>query len=103
MKDLVKNINSELVNSSGLLVQYKNIKLQNKDYIVFFRVGEFYETYFDDAIIVSQNCSIALTRKHFKFGDINLAGIPGYFSTVLLMRKYPAYPVLRDLGKLFQI
>lgn len=76
MKDLVKNINSELVNSSGLLVQYKNIKLQNKDYIVFFRVGEFYETYFDDAIIVSQNCSIALTRKHFKFGDINLAGIP---------------------------
>ena len=76
MTDLVKNINSELINSSELLVQYRNIKLQNKDYILLFRVGGFYETYFDDAHVVSKKCSIALTSKHFNFGDINLAGIP---------------------------
>lgn len=76
MADLVKNINSELINSSELLVQYRNIKKQNEDYILFFRIGEFYETYFNDALIVSEKCSIMLTRKHFKFGDVNLAGVP---------------------------
>ena len=74
MKDLVKNINSDVVNSSELLVQYRNIKAQNIDYIVLFRVGEFYESYFDDACVVSSACSINLGRKHFKFGDVNLAG-----------------------------
>lgn len=76
MADLVKNINSELVNSSELLVQYRDIKVQNKGYVLLFRVGEFYETYFDDALVVSEKCSIMLTQKHFKFGDVNLAGIP---------------------------
>ena len=76
MRDLVKNINSELINSSELLVQYREIKAQNKGYIVFFRVGEFYESYFDDASQVASACSIALGRKHFKFGDVYLAGMP---------------------------
>ncbi len=76
MADLVKDINSKLINSSELLIQYRNIKLQNEGYIVFFRVGEFYETYFDDAFCVSENCSIVLTRKCFKFGNIAMAGVP---------------------------
>ena len=76
MKDLVKNINSELIDSSDLLVQYREIKAQNKDYIVLFKVGGFYESYFNDACLVSQACSVNLGRKHFKFGDIYLAGFP---------------------------
>ncbi len=76
MKDLVKDINSELINSSDLLIQYRDIRLQNEGYIVLFRLGEFYETYFDDACVLSQVCSINLTKRHFKFGDIYLAGFP---------------------------
>ena len=57
--------------------QYMEIKGQYKDCIVFFRMGDFYETFFEDAKITSKTLDIALTRRGMKNSQaIPLAGIP---------------------------
>ena len=48
---------------SPLMVQYQEIKEKNKDALLFFRVGDFYEMFFDDAKLVSQELEITLTGK----------------------------------------
>ena len=59
-----------------LMKQYYEIKEQYKDFIVLFRVGEFFETYFDDAINFSNICNLTITRRKFKEVDALMAGIP---------------------------
>ena len=48
---------------SPMMRQYLEIKEQNKDCLLFFRVGDFYEMFFDDAITASRELEIALTGK----------------------------------------
>lgn len=48
---------------SPMMRQYLEIKEQNKENLLFFRVGDFYELFFDDAIIASQELDIVLTGK----------------------------------------
>ena len=48
---------------SPMMMQYLGIKEQNKDSIVMFRLGDFYEMFFDDAIMVSKELELALTGK----------------------------------------
>ena len=56
--------------------QYLSIKKQYPDVIVFFRLGDFYETFDDDAKIVSSVCNIVLTgREMGPGGRIPLAGV----------------------------
>ena len=67
--------------------QYKRIKKQYPDAIVFFRLGDFYETFDDDAAIVSQVCDVVLTRRNFaKSGQLPMAGVP-YHSAEAYMAK----------------
>lgn len=63
---------------SNIIGQYIELKRENIDFIVFFRLGEFYETYFEDAILVSKECEIALTGRELgnKNGTIPMAGVP---------------------------
>ncbi len=58
--------------------QYMNIKNKYRDCIVFFRMGDFYETFFEDAKITSRALDIALTKRGIKNSEqsIPLAGIP---------------------------
>ena len=49
---------------SPILMQYLSIKEENQDSIVMFRLGDFYEMFFDDAILVSKELEIALTGKN---------------------------------------
>ncbi len=57
--------------------EYLKIKHQNLDKILLFRLGDFYETFFEDAVIMSKVLEITLTgREQGKFGRIPLAGIP---------------------------
>jgi len=57
--------------------QYLRIKRQFPDTIVFFRLGDFYETFDDDARIVSQVCDIVLTsRPVAKDRRVPMAGVP---------------------------
>ncbi len=60
-----------------LLKQYKSIKDKYKDTILLFRVGDFYETFYEDAHKTSKILNITLTsRPHGKNQRIPLAGVP---------------------------
>ncbi len=60
-----------------LMKQYLQIKSEHKDKILLYRMGDFYETFFDDAKTISKILGIALTkRSHGKGGDAPLAGFP---------------------------
>lgn len=57
--------------------QYLRIKQQYPDTIVFFRLGDFYETFDDDAKLVAQACDIVLTSRPVgKNERVPLAGVP---------------------------
>ncbi len=55
--------------------QYMAFKKQYKDAILFFRMGDFYEMFFEDAVEASEILGITLTSRH-KDADIPLAGVP---------------------------
>ena len=48
---------------SPMMQQYLDIKEQYKDCILFFRLGDFYEMFFDDALKASKELEITLTGK----------------------------------------
>ena len=48
---------------SPMMQSYLNTKEQYKDCMLFYRLGDFYEMFFDDAILVSKELEIALTGK----------------------------------------
>ena len=57
--------------------EYLKIKHQNPDKILLYRLGDFYETFFEDAVTMSKELELTLTgREQGKFGRIPLAGIP---------------------------
>ena len=57
--------------------EYLKIKHHNPDKILLYRLGDFYETFFEDAVTMSKVLEITLTgREQGKFGRIPLAGIP---------------------------
>lgn len=60
-----------------LLEQYHRIKRNHKDTILLFRMGDFYETFYEDAQIASEVLGIALTaRPHGRKERVPLAGVP---------------------------
>ncbi len=48
---------------SPMMTQYMEIKEQNKDSIIFFRLGDFYEMFFDDARLASEELDLTLTGR----------------------------------------
>ena len=48
---------------SPMMMQYLSIKEENHDSIVMFRLGDFYEMFFDDALLASKVLDITLTGK----------------------------------------
>ena len=62
---------------SPIRTQYLQIKRQNPDAILFFRMGDFYEMFDEDAEIVARELELALTRRDFGRGEKSpMAGIP---------------------------
>lgn len=60
-----------------LMKQYKEIKSNFEDSILFFRLGDFYEMFFEDAVKASKELGLTLTsRNKEKNADIPLAGVP---------------------------
>ena len=76
-----------------MMQQFKQIKEQYPDTILFFRVGDFYEMFFEDATVASKELEIALTsRDGNRENGVPLAGFPHHASsgyiTRLLKRGY---------------
>lgn len=60
-----------------LIKQYREIKQKHPDAALLFRVGDFYETYCEDAVAVSEILGITLTRQaNGNNASIELAGFP---------------------------
>jgi DNA mismatch repair protein MutS len=57
--------------------QYRDIKSRHQDAILFFRMGEFYEMFYDDAELASRTLGLTLTsRNNGGAADVPLAGVP---------------------------
>ncbi|GGE21773.1 DNA mismatch repair protein MutS [Aureimonas endophytica] len=60
-----------------MMAQYIEIKAANPDCLLFYRMGDFYELFFDDAAVAAKALGIALTRRGKHQGaDIPMAGVP---------------------------
>lgn len=72
-----------------MMAQYLEIKAQHRDALLFYRMGDFYEMFFDDAVAASEALDIALTKRGKHDGeDIAMCGVPhhaaeGYFLTLI--------------------
>tara|TARA_B100001057_G_scaffold435627_1_gene466089 strand:+ start:35772 stop:38339 length:2568 start_codon:yes stop_codon:yes gene_type:complete len=64
------------VKETPLISQYNRIKAKYHDNILLFRVGDFYETFGNDAIIASKILDIVLTKRANGSSNIELAGFP---------------------------
>ncbi|TAH35301.1 MAG: DNA mismatch repair protein MutS [Alphaproteobacteria bacterium] len=73
--------------ATPLMAQYLKIKREYADYLLFFRLGDFYELFFDDAVAASAALDIALTKrgKH-QDKDIPMCGVPWHQSETYLSR-----------------
>jgi DNA mismatch repair protein MutS len=59
------------------IIQYLDIKKEHEDCILFFRMGDFYETFFEDAKTCSKVLDIVLTSKNKNSeNSVPMAGIP---------------------------
>ena len=60
-----------------MMQQYFEIKNKNKDYILFYRLGDFYEMFFDDAKLVSRELELTLTGRDCGQGErAPMCGVP---------------------------
>ena len=72
-----------------MMAQYLEIKTNYPDALLFYRMGDFYELFFDDAIAASSALDIALTKRGKHSGeDIPMCGVPhhaaeGYLLTLI--------------------
>ncbi|MGQ3356977.1 MAG: DNA mismatch repair protein MutS, partial [Phreatobacter sp.] len=70
-----------------LMEQYIEIKAANPDSLLFYRMGDFYELFFDDAVAASRALGIALTKRGKHLGeDIPMAGVPIHAADDYLQR-----------------
>lgn len=66
-----------LENHTPMMRQYLGLKAQHPDMLLFYRMGDFYELFFDDAIKASKLLGITLTQRGSSNGEpIKMAGIP---------------------------
>lgn len=72
-----------------MMAQYLEIKARHRDALLFYRMGDFYEMFFDDAVNAAAALDIALTKRGKHLGeDIAMCGVPvhaaeGYLLTLI--------------------
>jgi DNA mismatch repair protein MutS len=80
-------LNTETV--TPMMAQYLDIKARHRDALLFYRMGDFYEMFFDDAVNAAAALDIALTKRGKHLGDdIAMCGVPvhaaeGYLLTLI--------------------
>ena len=64
-------------NLSPMMQKYADLKLQMGDIIIFYRLGDFYECFFDDALLVSRMLELTLTARDCGSGlRAPMCGVP---------------------------
>lgn len=85
-----KSEESAELKETPLMKQYNAIKAKYPGTILLFRVGDFYETFGADAILVSQILGIVCTKRNNGGGDSELAGFPHHSIDTYLPRLVKA-------------
>ncbi|MCJ7499173.1 DNA mismatch repair protein MutS, partial [bacterium] len=74
-----------------MMKQYLAIKREHPDAILFFRMGDFYEMFMDDAVLAADVLKIALTaRDKGKENSVPMCGIPYHAAQTYLTRLVKA-------------
>jgi DNA mismatch repair protein MutS len=69
-----------------MMAQYLEIKEQHADALLFYRMGDFYEMFFDDAVAAASALDIALTKRGQHAGeDIPMCGVPAHSAESYLL------------------
>src|SRR3979490_798989 len=90
-------------NHTPMMQQYLRIKAQHPDVLLFYRMGDFYEMFFDDARRAAELLDIALTQRGASAGaPIPMAGVPvvtldGYLAK--LVRKGESVAICEQRGE----
>jgi len=70
-----------------MLRQYQELKQQHPGTLLFFRLGDFYELFFDDAVTGARELQITLTARHKERGDaIPMCGVPHHSAANYIAR-----------------
>jgi DNA mismatch repair protein MutS len=73
--------------ATPVMAQYLEIKAAHADYLLFYRMGDFYEMFFGDAVRASEALDIALTKRGKHLGeDIPMCGVPVHTAEQYLER-----------------
>lgn len=74
----IKSWEVNLEDTTPVMQQYLKIKRENPEILLWYRLGDFYETFFEDALIMSKELELTLTGRDAgaKLGRVPLAGIP---------------------------
>jgi len=82
-------VTAQLSTVTPMMAQYLEIKAQYPQALLFYRMGDFYELFFDDAAAAAEALDIALTKRGKHLGeDIAMCGVPvhsaeGYLLTLI--------------------
>src|SRR5471032_639630 len=67
----------QLDNVTPMMAQYLETKAAHAEYLLFYRMGDFYEMFFEDAVRAAEALDIALTKRGKHLGDdIAMCGVP---------------------------
>ncbi len=69
-----------------MMKQYKSIKERYKDCLLFFRLGDFYEMFYEDAKVASKVLGIALTSRSKGEKTVPMAGMPHHAANTYIQR-----------------
>jgi DNA mismatch repair protein MutS len=74
-------------NPTPMLRQYQELKQQHPGTLLFFRLGDFYELFFDDALTGSRELQITLTARHKETGNpVPMCGVPHHSAANYIAR-----------------
>jgi DNA mismatch repair protein MutS len=87
MSDATPEQNLSLEDATPMMAQYLAIKRENPDSLLFYRMGDFYEMFFEDARNAAAALDIALTKRGKHAGDdIPMCGVPVHAHETYLLR-----------------
>ena len=75
--------------ATPMMRQYLEVKDRHKEYLLFYRMGDFYELFFEDAVLAAEQLGITLTKRgKLNDKDIPMCGVPvhsvqGYLSRLI--------------------
>lgn len=80
-------MSEEMQGLSPMMRQYLDIKNKHKDHIVFYRLGDFYEMFFDDALLASKELELTLTGRDCGLPErAPMCGVPHHSSETYIAR-----------------